>query len=212
MSGPGRRSAGRPRDTSIDARALAATLELLAEEGFDATTMQAIAARSDLHASALYRRWSSRTELIEAAVSPILGRASFDPSGDLPRDVRRFLRAYETTFSSPAARAAVPGLLAHYAAHGSSRGPTGWLEISARPQFLDILRAAPPGTVDPDVDADDVFDVLLGALLARVVVPTVAERERPLERTVELVLKMLEPPAAPSPGPAGEHPTAASST
>ena len=64
-----------------------------------------------------------------------------------------------------------------------------------RPQFYEILDAAPPGAVDPTVDRDDVFDLLLGAILARVFVPTVAERRRPLERTVELVLRLLRPAA-----------------
>ena len=132
-------------------------------------------------------------ELIEAAVSPILSTASFEPTGDLEADLRRFVRAYERTFDSPAARAAIPGLLSHYQSHGSRRDAAAWLPISARPQFHDILRAAPAGSVDPEVDADDVFDVLLGALLARVVVPTVAERARPLERTVGLGLKMVRP-------------------
>ncbi len=195
MGRPAEGSVGRPRGTTIDAQAVAATLELLEEVGYEATTMQAIAARSGLHTSALYRRWRSRTELIEAVVSPILTAASWEPSGDLERDLRRFLRAYEATFTAPAGRAAIPGLMAHYRSHGSSRSPDEWLAISARPQFLDILRAAAPGSVDPRADPDDIFDVLLGALLARVIVPTVVDRNRPLERTVELALKMVRPRA-----------------
>jgi AcrR family transcriptional regulator len=191
--GPNRRP-GRPRDASIDQQAIAATLDLLAEVGFEGTTVQAIAARSGLHASALYRRWSSRIAVIEDAVSPMLAATSFTPSGDLGRDLRRFVRAYASTWGSRAARAAIPGLLAHYQATGTSRSAEGWLQISVRPQFLDILRAAPAGSVDPDVDPEDVFDVLLGAILARTLVPVVVERQRPLERTVELVLKMLQPP------------------
>ena len=186
----------RPRDTSIDERALVATLEILAEDGFEATTMQAVAARADVHASALYRRWPSRIALIEDALSPTVAIASFEPTGELARDLRRFLRAYAATWGSPAARAAMPGLLAHYQSTGAARSEEEWLPISARPQFLDILRAAPPGTVAADVDPDDVFDVVLGAVMARSLVPTVIERDRPLERTLELVLKMLAPPPA----------------
>jgi AcrR family transcriptional regulator len=192
------RRPGRPRDANIDQQAIAATLELLAEVGFEGTTVQAIAARSGLHASALYRRWSSRVAVIEDALSPVLAVTSFEPSGDLRRDLRRFVRAYAALWSSPAARAGIPGLLAHYQATGMSRSEEGWLKISVRPQFLDILRAAPPGSIDPQVDPEDVFDVLLGALLARAAVPTVADRRRPLERTVELALKMLQPATWPS--------------
>ena len=186
------RKAGRPRDDAIDQTALATTLQLLGEVGFEGTTIQTVAARSGLHASALYRRWSSRVELIEDAMTPLLVMAPLEPTGDLRRDVRRLVRAYVAAWSTPAARAAIPGLLAHYQSAGT-RTAAEWLPISARPQFIDILRAAPAGTVDPTVDPDDVFDVLLGAALVRALVPTVVERHRPVERTVDLVVKMLEP-------------------
>ncbi|MCX4454935.1 TetR/AcrR family transcriptional regulator C-terminal ligand-binding domain-containing protein [Streptomyces sp. NBC_01340] len=65
--------------------------------------------------------------------------------------------------------------------------------MSARPQFLDILRAAPPGTVDPGVDPDDVFDMLLGAVLTRMLLFSATARARPVERTVEMVLRLLRP-------------------
>jgi AcrR family transcriptional regulator len=184
---------GRPRDATFDARAIDATLELLAEQGFAATTVQAVAARSGVHASAMYRRWPSRIELIEDAVFPGLDRPSVEATGDLRRDLRRFIRAYVGAFETPAARAAIPGLLAEYQSSGRSGAPEQWLRVSARPQFVDILRAAPSGAVDRDVDSDDVFDMLLGAILARVLVPTVARRRRPIERTVDLVLRLLRP-------------------
>jgi AcrR family transcriptional regulator len=186
---------GRPRDASFDERALDATRALLAERGFAATTVQAVAARSGVHASAIYRRWPSRVELIEDAVFPGLDPPSVRPTGDLRRDLRRFVRAYLAALDSPAARSAIPGLMAEYQSAGRSGAPEVWLHVSARPQFGDILRAAPPGTVDPDVDADDVFDVLLGTLLARVLVPTVTTRRRPVERVVDLALRMLAPRA-----------------
>jgi hypothetical protein len=65
--------------------------------------------------------------------------------------------------------------------------------VSARPQFQDILCAAPAESIDPTVDPDDVFDMLLGAILARTLIPTVARRRRPLERTVDLALRLLRP-------------------
>ena len=68
--------------------------------------------------------------------------------------------------------------------------------MSARPQFLDILLAAPKDVVDPAVDPDDIFDLLLGAIVARTLVPTVAERGRPVDRLVNLTLKLLQPASA----------------
>ena len=156
--------------------------------------MQAVAKRSGVHASALYRRWPSRIELIEDAIFPGFDPPSVEPTGDLGADLLRFLRAYLAAFGSPAARAAAPGLMAHRQSMGNERSPEHHLRVSARPQFKDILRAAPPGAVDPDIDPDDAFDILLGAIFARTIVPTIATRQPPLERTVDLLIRMLRPP------------------
>ena len=187
------RGPGRPRDTSINERALKAARELLVERGFDATTIQAVAEHSGVHASAIYRRWPSRIELIEEATFPGLSPLSVQPTGDLRRDLRRFIRAYMAAFSAPAVRAAAAGLLAHHQASSRPRSPETYLRVSARPQFQDILRAAPPGSIDPTVDPDDVFDMLLGAVLARTLLSTVTARQRPTERTVEMILRLLRP-------------------
>jgi AcrR family transcriptional regulator len=192
MAEPARRP-GRPRDTSIGERALAATRELLVERGFEATTIQAVAARSGVHASAIYRRWSSRIELIEEATFPGFSPLDVQPTGDLHRDLRRFVRAYAAAFDAPAARAAGAGLIAHHQTTNQPNPPELYLRVSTRPQFQDILRAAPPGSIDPDIDPDDVFDMLLGAILARTVLSTVTTRRRPLERTVEMIMRLLQP-------------------
>ena len=184
---------GRPRDSSLDARAIAATLELLSEKGFEGTTVQAVAKRSGVHASALYRRWPSRIELIEDAIFPGFDSHAVEPTGDLQADLHRFLRAYLDAFGTPAARAAAPGLIAHHQSAGDGRSPELYFRVSTRPQFRDILRAAPTGAVDPDIDPDDIFDIMLGAILAHTIVPTIAARRAPLERTVDLLIRMMRP-------------------
>ena len=124
---------------------------------------------------------------------PGLTNVQIEPTGDLRRDIRRFVRAYLAVFSAAASRAAIPSLLANYQASGRTDLTKKWMAVSARPQFTDILSSAPPGSVDPMVDIDDAFDVLLGALLARALVPTVIERARPVERLVDLTVRMLRP-------------------
>lgn len=192
MAEPPRRP-GRPVDTSITERALAATRELLVERGFEATTIPAVAERSGVHGSAIYRRWASRIELIEEAAFPRASPVDVPPIGDLRRDLRRFIRAYVATFSTPAARAAAAGLLAYHQSASRSGPPGEYLRVSARPQFRDILRAAPPGSIDPAVDPDDVFDVLVGAVWTRIVLFPVTARQRPIERTVDMILRLLRP-------------------
>ena len=97
-----------------------------------------------MHTSAIYRRWRSRTEIIEEAIFPGLSSVVVRPTGDLGRDLRRFVRAHLMAFGAPEAKAGMPGLLATYQSSGRSGAPEEWLAVSARPQFLDILLSAPP--------------------------------------------------------------------
>ncbi len=190
--GPAPNGRGRPRDPAIDQLVIDATVELLAEQGYEATTVQAISRRSGVHTSAIYRRWPSRVALIQEVTLPLFREGRFSPTGDLRRDLRRFVPAFAKQYATPAARAAIPGLLAAYQAE-TVTAPDEFLRISLRPQFNAILDAAGTDQVDPTVDRDDVFDMLLGAALARAFVPTADARRPPIERIVGLVVRMLRP-------------------
>lgn len=69
---------GRKRDHSRDPEILAATLEVLAEEGYDRMTVDMVASRAKAGKATLYRRWPSKAELVIDAVACMKG-ASFDP-------------------------------------------------------------------------------------------------------------------------------------
>ncbi len=160
MSAPARR--GRPPDATINERALAATRQLLVDVGFDATNIQAVAAHAGIHASAIYRRWPSRIELIEEATFPGFTPDSVAPTGDLRGDLRKFVRGYLATLDAPHARVAAAGLLAHRRGVDRRVSPV-YMRVSARPYFSEILAAAPPATIDASLNPDDAFDVLLEA-------------------------------------------------
>lgn len=81
---------GRPRDARLDAALQAATLELLAERGYDALSIKAVAERAGTTTAAVYRRWSSKAELVLHAVFRIEGPDVVADTGDI--DQRRALR------------------------------------------------------------------------------------------------------------------------
>ncbi|MDO9396211.1 MAG: TetR/AcrR family transcriptional regulator [Herbiconiux sp.] len=60
---------GRKRDHSRDAEILDAALEVLAEEGYDGMTIDMVATRAKAGKATLYRRWSSKGELVIDAVA-----------------------------------------------------------------------------------------------------------------------------------------------
>lgn len=103
--------AGRPRDTSIDERVLAATRELLVEVGWDDLSVRLVSARSGVARSSLNRRWSSKAELVLHAIlgeSPDMSPFS---GTDLAGWIDWVARGSHQLFSRPDVSEAVPGLL-----------------------------------------------------------------------------------------------------
>jgi AcrR family transcriptional regulator len=62
------RRPGRPLDAARDEAILAATIELLAERGFDRFTVKDIAERAGAGLGAIYRRWPTKRDVVVAAV------------------------------------------------------------------------------------------------------------------------------------------------
>jgi AcrR family transcriptional regulator len=190
-----RPSRGRPRDPRIDEVVLEATRRSLHEVGFAATTVQEISRRSGVHPPAIYRRWPSKRALIADAAFSGLTEISIEPSGDLRADLRRFVAAFERELDNSVARLAMPGLIAEYMGD-VDLSPAQWFHFSLRPQFYAIVEAA-GDDVDPGIDLDDLFDVIQGTILARVLVPIVRERRGRIEDTVEYWVRILRKPGAP---------------
>jgi AcrR family transcriptional regulator len=162
-AGPAR--VGRPRDPRVDAAIRTATLELLVEDGYQATTIQAIARRAQVSAPSVYRRWSSKAELIEEAVFPFGLLAPEAMTGDVITDLQPYCRQILEYLADPAVRAAIPGLLVEY-----QNDPGLWQRVIERSvipmrESFEVFLATTGHT--PAVSAEALFDVMLGALFTR---------------------------------------------
>ena len=67
----GQRKPGRPRSAQAHKAILDAALELLAQEGFQGLSIEDIAARAGVGKTTIYRRWSSKDELVIDAIHEI---------------------------------------------------------------------------------------------------------------------------------------------
>ncbi|GJF09268.1 hypothetical protein NGTWS0302_23370 [Mycolicibacterium cyprinidarum] len=105
------RSAGRPRDASIDQRVIAVTRELLVELGWDELSMRRIAARAGVSRSSLDRRWSSKAELVLHAILGATPDLAPFAGTDRAGWVEWVGRGSRQLFARPEVKAAVPGLL-----------------------------------------------------------------------------------------------------
>jgi len=184
---------GRPRDPLIDTRVLDATRALLAAKGLPGTTIQAVSRLAEVRPNAIYRRWQTRMDLIEEAIFPGFDTLAFEPTGELNRDLVRFVQIYRSVLAKPEVLAAVPFLLSRNDRTDEPRSADHWEWRSVRPLFRAILAAAPEAAVDRDVDPDDVFDLLIGAILHRTQLLALGLRTGSADNTVDLICRLLRP-------------------
>lgn len=104
---------GRPRDARVTGAVLDAALTELAENGFRGSSMDGIARRAGVGKAALYRRWSSKAEVVAAAMKTVSGTdAPVPDTGSLRGDVRELLDGVVAWLSDPRTRRVYPDLLA----------------------------------------------------------------------------------------------------
>jgi AcrR family transcriptional regulator len=175
----------------VDERIRAATIELLSERGFAETTIVAVARRAGVGAPAIYRRWPSRIAMIENAVFPGFDSVVVQPTGDLEADLQRYVEAFLVAFDQPAARAALPALLSVYQSDpGTNEFAARRVVGSVREPFRDMLRAAAPH-VAADINADDVLDILVGAVLFHTFIRPYSGRDMDSSYIVDVLLRAV---------------------
>lgn len=182
---------GRPRDPRIDGAVLRATVELLAETGYQGLLVSAIAERAGTSKPAIYRRWPSKAHLVHEAVFPIGAATAIPDTGVLADDLREMIRRTITFLSTPAARAALPGLLGEMAADPS-------LHAKLLERFADLLtdgltarltRAVAEGDVRADVTATELAETVTGVALAALLTRADGLDDSWVDRTTTLLLK-----------------------
>jgi AcrR family transcriptional regulator len=160
--------AGRPRDPRIDSAILAATAELLVEIGYSNLTLAAVAERAGTTKSALYRRWSSKAELVHEAAFPTAPSALEAPAGDFAADLRMMIEATRDVFTTPVVRAALTGLVADMTADPAlnarvmSRFTGLFAAVRSR-----LSEAVDRGEAHRDVNPDRLIELIGGATMLR---------------------------------------------
>jgi len=182
---------GRPRNPRIDGAVLRATVELLAETGYPGLSVAAIAERAGTSKPAIYRRWPSKAHLVHEAVFPAGAATAIPDTGSPPDDLREMVRRTMAVLTSPAARAALPGLVGEMAADPS-------LHAALLERFSDVIsgglaewlaNAAATGRVRPDVTAAELAEAIAGVTLLGLLTRAPELGEAWVDRTTKLLLK-----------------------
>ncbi len=163
-------SRGRPRDPRSHEAIVSAAAELVAEVGYAATSIGAVAARAGVGKDTVYRRWRGKPELVFEAVFTTTDHAPVPDTGTLAGDLTALLRGLVEEFHAPAAAAALPGLLADFAADPVLRARirSGFLAPSNERLRVVFERAETRGEIAAGTPVDLVLDTLAGAVFFHV--------------------------------------------
>ena len=185
---PHRRQGSR-RDPAIDTAVLAATRELLVERGYSATTIDLIATTAGVSRPAVYRRWSSKAQLVHESVFPDLGP---EPAEDgFAAEIGRLCVGAVRMYRDPAVREAIPGLMVDLRSDRRLRRViSDRLEAAARSQLAaKVDDAAAAGIARRGISADTLMDMIAGGAWYAVCVRHVTNTDRAAKELTDLVLR-----------------------
>lgn len=147
---------GRPRSKEREREILAAALRALVTEGFDAMTIEGVAAAAGAGKATVYRRWHNKIDLvIDAIGDQIALRAEIVDTGDIVADMRSFLTQLQDDLLGPngallatfmAERLRHPALAEAFEAHYASHKRTQLRKL--------VRRAVARGALPADADVE----------------------------------------------------------
>jgi AcrR family transcriptional regulator len=85
---------GRRRDASLDMAFRKATIEILAEVGYDHLTIDAVAARAGAGKATIYRRWANKAELVMDALAQPVDVVTLPDTGSVVGDFEALIDAW----------------------------------------------------------------------------------------------------------------------
>jgi AcrR family transcriptional regulator len=164
--------AGRPRDPEADAAILRAAMEVLVEQGVAGASIDRIAKRANVAKVTVYRRWSSKEDLladaIEAVREEIPAADETDrPAEDLEAIIDQLLPQWSEALVQPRLRVLTARLLGAGPDHPKLLDAYREHHVKPRREraLATLRRARDAGILDRDTDLDMLIDMLNGAVI-----------------------------------------------
>jgi AcrR family transcriptional regulator len=167
-----RRMPGRPRSKASHQAIIQATLELLAEVGFRALTMEGVRTRAGVGKATIYRRWGSKEELVRDAIVFLHDELETPDTGSLRGDYAALAMAVRASAGRSGAATLMPRLLGDVVndpeLHAIFR--TNLVEPRRAALRTVLERAVARGEIRGDVDVELMIDLFAGPPVYRLVI------------------------------------------
>jgi AcrR family transcriptional regulator len=169
---PSRRTGGRIRSQDAHEAVLTAAIELVEELGYQAVTIERVAARADVAKSTIYRWWKSKPALVMDAYRTAVEQRMPEPdTGSLTGDLTAFVRALYGVGAHPIRVRTLRGLMAEAQLDPAFAEPfREWVETRRAVVLTLLARGVERGELPAAADLDAATDRLFGLFWYRLLV------------------------------------------
>ncbi|MEH1014289.1 TetR/AcrR family transcriptional regulator [Micromonospora sp. CPCC 206060] len=178
-----------------------AVMHELAAVGYARLSIEAVARRAGVSKTAVYRRWSSKLDLVLEIVSAAAGqRLPLPDTGSLTGDLEVLFLIMAKALGHPLASQIIPDLLAE-AARNPQIAQTLQTALRVNQHTIGALvigRAVERGELAPTADPDAVIDLIVGPLYWRLAIARVPLDPTELSRMATVVAGALRVACNPS--------------
>ena len=193
---------GRPRDPSVDRAILAAALRLFVKRGFDAVSFDEIAQTAGVARTTLYRRWSSKLDLISEAIATRRGapEVTLATKSSSARSLREpLVKAVSKALTAPGFRGVMARLIGSVPDHPELMSAYWDAYLAPRRQAMShvLERARSEGLIRADANLEIFLDLISGALMHHLLVRPGKRSPGDLAKYLDDVLAELQTGVAP---------------
>lgn len=181
-----------PRVARTRATVIAATLDLLAEHGYAGASIDAIARRSGVARTTIYRHWSSLADLVQDAATSTVGLAPVEDTGDPRTDLAAHLHMLVDKLTRSDWGRLLPTVV-----DAASRDPDvaelqrrSTAERRAAAMAI-VHRGVERGQLRHDVDVDLIGEMVAGVLFTRHLVTHLPVTDELVERLLDLAFPLI---------------------
>lgn len=182
----------RPRSDAARRRLLDAALEIAATDGVASVTADAVARRSGVAKTTLYRHFGSTDGLVFAAVADSVTTQAPPDTGTLRGDLEAIHRRYLDVASSQQNRELFAWMVAKSIESAENRELFRRARAQPRgPTTVALQRAIARGELDADIDVDLALHVIQGPLISQRIVDNSDVSESDLQRMLDMTVRAL---------------------
>jgi AcrR family transcriptional regulator len=183
---------GRPRSTEVDHAIADATMALLAEDGWTGLTMSGVAQRAGVSTATLYRRFSSKEDLVCAAMTTSSDARPVIDHGSLEADLRAKLDEMAQKVRGDGGRM-IQGVIGEAVRNPRLARILRTTVFSAgRDDVRRIIeRAVARGEIPPPEDINLAVNLVSGPLMHRLLITGEPVTSRVVDRLVPMLLAAL---------------------